>query len=519
MRKFLLASLCLIVVGITVFVGAQPNRGRAKVRIRLVDADTGKNVAGVVRVSDADSKHVDLPGLFDRMTGILGSSRGKQWYVLPSEGAETMLPRAKLQIESFSGLESALARQDIDLSRNAPDELTIKLSFLFRPADLGLAAGNTHLHLRGFSLDTADEYLRKIPAADGLRIMFISYLERDKDDLTYITNKYPIGDQPKLSTAGVLVNNGEEHRHNFAAYNQGYGHVMFLNIKELVKPVSIGPGITGTGFDDLPLAPGMDNARKQGGTVLWCHNTNGYEHIVNVLAGRLDALNVFDGSRTGKYEENYYKYLNIGLRIPISTGTDWFMYDLSRVYAEVRGQVTIPAWLDAVKAGRCQATNGPLLTLQVDGRSMGDVIDLQDAKTIKIQASALGRNPLQRLQLIQNGQVIKTQVAGAREPGSIKLTHEVRVDGPAWFAVRIDGGTPNEFGTTPFAHSSPVYVTHKGKGVFDVDAALGLLKQVEEGQAAIKGHGKFSSPEASAKMLALYDDTTKNLRARINARK
>ena len=38
------------------------------------------------------------------------------------------------------------------------------------------------------------------------------------------------------------------------------------------------------------------------------------------LTGRLDALNVFDGSRTGSYEENYYRYLNIGLRVPISTG-------------------------------------------------------------------------------------------------------------------------------------------------------------------------------------------------------
>src|SRR5262245_65353397 len=51
------------------------------------------------------------------------------------------------------------------------------------------------------------------------------------------------------------------------------------------------------------------------------------------------------GSRIGKYEDNYYRYLNLGLRMPISTGTDWFMYDFSRVYAEVRGKLTIPAWL------------------------------------------------------------------------------------------------------------------------------------------------------------------------------
>ena len=34
---------------------------------------------------------------------------------------------------------------------------------------------------------------------------------------------------------------------DFTPYGQGYGHVMFLDLKELVKPVSLGPGITGGG--------------------------------------------------------------------------------------------------------------------------------------------------------------------------------------------------------------------------------------------------------------------------------
>src|SRR5437764_138287 len=131
------------------------------------------------------------------------------------------------------------------------------------------AAGNTHLHLRNFSMAVADNYLRNIPAADGLRVLFISYLEREKEDATYITNRYPIGDLPRFAATGVLFNNGEEHRHNFAGFGEGYGHVMFLNLKELVKPVSSGPGITGGGFDDVALRPGIDNARKQGATVLW----------------------------------------------------------------------------------------------------------------------------------------------------------------------------------------------------------------------------------------------------------
>ncbi len=409
-------------------------------------------------------------------------------------------------MQALAGLETGLAEQVLDVGNGTPAEITIKLPFLFHPEDSGLVAGNTHLHLIGFTFEKADEYLRQIPVADGLRVMFISYLERAKEDERYITNKYPIGDLPKLSATGVLFNNGEEHRHNFGAWAEGYGHVMFLNIKELVKPVSIGPGITGAGFDDLPLRPGIDNAKKQGGTVIWCHNTNGVEDVLCALTKRFDALNVFDGSRTGKYEDNYYRYLNIGLRMPISTGTDWFIYDQSRVYAEVRGKLTVPSWLDAVKAGRCQATNGPLLTLTVDGKTIGDVIDSERAEDVEDHRhQRSGRHPVQKLQLVQNGRVIKTQAASAKEPGRVQLTHEVRVDAPAWFAVRIDSDAKSEFQKTLFAHGSPVYVTMKGQKVFDVESVLWRCsKQVEEGQAVIKGRGKFSSPEAARKTLSRF---------------
>jgi hypothetical protein len=517
MRHVLLLAITACLLSVGIYLGAQPQDARVNVKLQLLDATTGKGIVGIVHVSGADGKSVQLPGLYDRMTGLTKDMPGIHWYIVPADGAETSLPRGKWSVKALSGLESALVQQTLDV--NGPTQLAMKLPMLFHAEEAGWIAGNTHLHLRGFSLDQSDDYLRRIPASDGLRVMFISYLERDKEDKTYITNRYPIGDLPKFKATGVLFNNGEEHRHNFEGFGQGYGHVMFLNVKQLVQPVSIGPGITGGGFDDTPLRPGIDNAKQQGGTIIWCHNTNGYEDVLNALSGRLDALNVFDGSRTGSFEENYYKYLNIGMKLPISTGTDWFMYDFARVYAQVRGPVTVASWLDAVKAGRCQATNGPLLTLKVDGQSMGNVIDLKERKTLKIEASATGRHALQRLHLIQNGKIIKTQIANAKEPGRIQLKHEVHIDVPAWFAVRIDSDAKNEFDRALFAHSSPVYVRFEGRDVFDVEAARGLLQQVEEGHGVIKGRGNFSSPDAAKKLLALYDEAAQNVRDRIERRK
>src|SRR5258708_38698639 len=96
--------------------------------------------------------------------------------------------------------------------------------------------------------------------------------------------------------------------------------------------------------------------------------------------------------RSGTFEENYYRYLNVGQPLPISTGTDWFLYDFARVYARVPGTLTIPAWLDALKAGRCQVTNGPLLSLKVNGRGSGDVLALEQPGTVKVEATAVGRH-------------------------------------------------------------------------------------------------------------------------------
>ena len=246
---------------------------------------------------------------------------------------------------------------------------------------------------------------------------------------------------------------------------------MLLNIKELVKPVSLGPGITGAGVDDRELAPGLDDARRQGGTIIWCHNTNGYEFLPRALAGSLDALNVFDGSRGGTYEERYYRILNLGRRLPISTGTDWFIYDFARVYAKAPAPVTVPGWLDAVKQGRCFATNGPALTLTVDAKEMGSVVALDKASNVSVEASAVGRHDFQELQLVRNGKVIGHSRAVSKDGGyRATLSQKVPLMSPA--GLPCIESTTRRTDHVLFAHSSP-YTSTWQKRTFDLESARG----------------------------------------------
>ncbi|MCE9560612.1 MAG: CehA/McbA family metallohydrolase [Planctomycetes bacterium] len=523
MRKSLLSAFTLAVLSVCVYLQADPRTADediAKIRIKLVDAQSGKAIPGIIRVfRTGEDKPLALPGLYDRLRGLKPTATLAGWYVVPAAGGETTVPRGKLRIEALSGLETALAVEEIDLTKKLPDELTVKLPPTFRPEQSDLVAGNTHLHLMNLTADDSDEYLRLIPVADRLKVQFVSYLERIKEDVNYITNRHPIGEMKQFNATGVLFNNGEEHRHNFGAGGEGYGHVMFLNINRLVKPVSLGSGITGVGNDDIPLRPGIEDARKQGGTIIWCHNAFGFEGVPNTLAGRVDALNVYDGSRVGTFDDSYYRYLNIGMRFPISTGTDWFIYDFSRVYAKVPGEVTIPKWLDAVKAGRCQATNSPLLTLTVDGKNIGDVMNLDQPKAVRVEITATGRHDFQKLQLVQNGRVIQS------EPSKLKagvytarFVREVRLDEPAWFAARIDSTAKNELDRQLFAHTSPVYVDLAGKRVFSVETGELLLRRMEEAREEIRSRGKFGDNASRDKILAIYEETTKDLVQRIKQR-
>ena len=102
--------------------------------------------------------------------------------------------------------------------------------------------------------------------------------------------------------------------------------------------------------------------------MIWCHNTFGHEDIPNWVAGLLHAQNIFDGGDHGSYEDTFYRYLNVGMKVPFSTGTDWFIYDFSRVYVPLAGELTTKRWLAELAAGRSYITNGPLLELTADGQ-------------------------------------------------------------------------------------------------------------------------------------------------------
>jgi hypothetical protein len=532
--------------------------------IELTDAATGEPLPGVISLRDEAGKRVSVPELLRRGLGVEEQFAIHDWHVLPGPTRVTV-PRATLKLKALHGLETEFGEAMLDLGGKEEAIVRIRLKRFYNAHARGLQSANTHVHLQKVSLKESDRYLLEVARAENLEVVYISYLERAEADLEYTSNKYSLADLRKLtersrgspgSTKGepksghahphphphphphaTEFDNGQEHRHNFAGFGEGYGHVMLLHLPELIQPVSIGPGITKQGTDSPPLARGIDTARGLGSTIIWCHNQWGLEDIPNWLGGKLHANNIFDGGTHGSYRHSFYRYLNAGLKVPFSTGTDWFIYDFSRVYVVAdEGQVignkylSSEEWLKHLAAGRSFITNGPLLEFTVDGRRLGDTLDLKGPGKLKIAGRALGRLDFERIELVQNGQVVKT--ADSRASGghfAAALDIELPVDAPCWLALRtpppsaprdaeFQRKTPlNEYGRELFAHTSAIYVNLAGRGVFDAAAGGSLLEEMKTSREFIRGNAKFANDQERDGVLRVYDDGIRRMQQKIDA--
>lgn len=521
---------CLTMAGLLCVQG-NPAKSTCRVRLVLTDAATGNELPGLVRIVDADGRAVPADTLLSRGLGLADDLPIQQWLVVP-RAVEFDLPHGKYTVSAISGLETDESRREMNLEGLADTKISISLTRFANPAGEDFRSGNTHLHLMKVPRETADRYLREVPAADRLDLLFLSYLERAEADRDYISNRYTATDLAQLTNESqVLFGNGEEHRHNFTAQGEGYGHVMFLNLRQLIQPASIGPGIMLTGHDGLPLQRGIDTARRDGATAIWCHNEWGVEALPNWFTGRIAAQNIFDGGIRSSYRDSFYRYLNAGLTVPFSTGTDWFMYDFSRVYVRVEGELTAAKWLKELAAGRSFITNGPLLNLRVSNRSPGDTLQLAGPGTVEIVAKGAGRVDFDRIELIRNGEVVakaSTKRVGGHHEAELKTTLEVGQ--PCWLALRtppqsvpddpdLKKPTPlNEFGRELFSHTSPVYVTVAGRPVFIPHVARELLDKMKKNRTLVTAQGRFEDDLAKSRVLDVYDDGIAVLEQRLQAK-
>ena len=347
----------------------------------IIDAVSGESLDAKVHVLNASGTFSHPPN------SMLKRGPGTPFFFCDGAFAvEGSRGRTDVLVER--GTEYEPYRTTVELPANGRVEVEIPLRRWYRPQEEAWYPGNTHIHYDEKET-RPDERLGIDCSVEGYNVTCVSVLERRQ--LPYASNKYPIGVMNEFTTAHHVLDIGEENRHygDNSPWGMGYGHVMLLNIRNLVQPVSRGHTLAGQFDPDYPpLCFCCDDAREQGGLVIWCHNGRGMEAPVAAALGKLDAFNLFDPFWMDPEYDLWYKLLNCGLRLPASTGTDWFVCSNNRVYVQVDGEFSYASWIEGMKQGRTFITNGPALQLALNGRPMGDTVECGSGTELEAEVTA-----------------------------------------------------------------------------------------------------------------------------------
>jgi hypothetical protein len=230
------------------------------------------------------------------------------------------------------------------------------------------------------------------------------------------------------------------------------------------------------------------------------------ELIADAAAGVVDSIDLISPADDEGAVFLYHRLLSCGLRLAATAGTDVFLSfargpgtasnppGWGRVYAQLGDQpLSVPAFQEAIRGGRTLVTNGPWLTLTVDGHGPGTVLDRSPGDTLTVQIDCPG-----------DAEVTLAGPDGvlATGPGA----HTVELDGPLWLAAVARGtGDDRLLDKSAFAHTSPVYVDVAGRRVAREPDARWCLAYLDTLAGFVAEHGQFSSPAQSADFTAVLD--------------
>ena len=221
----------------------------------------------------------------------------------------------------------------------------------------------------------------------------------------------------------------------------------------------------------------------------------------------------------------YYRILNSGISLPLSAGSANGVkatpvgYD--RVYVRLGEEAfDYPSFMRALKQGRSFSTNGPILELDVDGRhGPGDRIDVRPGQEHRFRARARSRGPLERLQLVVNGEVVAEQTG--QDVRELLLEKTLRFDRSSWAAVRaFERANESELWRPAghvFAHTSPVYFLLEGKPVVVPESVQDLLQKIDRLIAHTKGLEGFRQESHRQETLDVYREAREVLSRRLTS--
>ena len=460
------------------------DRGKNWVHVTVVDDDTGEPIPCRVHFRSPEGIPYQPHGHHNHVNSNLASTHndiggdlrmGQITYAYIDGTCQGWLPRGDVIVDVARGFEYEPLRARVRIEPGQR-ELSLRLKRWTDMNAQGWYSGDSHVHF----LSTQGAHLES--SAEDLNV--VNLLQSQWGSLFTSTEEFT--GSPSLSRSGDnIVYVSQENRQHFL------GHMSLWGLKRPVMPwCTDGPGEAELGGSmETTLSHWADEAHAQGGYVISPHFpvTNG-EPATLIATGRLDAVEML--RRTSFNQNEYYRYLNCGYRLPLVGGTDKMSSDVPvgffRTYARLRDgeEFTYESWCENVARGRTFLSGGPIISLSVDGHQVGDTVDLSGPGTVEVEAWAESTLPIDVLEIVQAGRVVaSTEWSGGTR--RLELRERLQIDGHTWLAARAGGSgllRPHEEMRLRgvFAHTSPVYVACGGEWqMFDADTAQYMLTMIE----------------------------------------
>ena len=118
------------------------------------------------------------------------------------------------------------------------------------------------------------------------------------------------------------------------------------------------------------------------------------------------------------------------------------------------------AWFASMKQGHTFVTNGPMLTLAVDGAIPGDELKTARSAIVRIRARAWAPASIgspKSLEVVAHGEVIRSAQSHDPDKSELEIEFDIQVDTSQWIAARVEAQNG------ALAHTSPVYVVVEGE--------------------------------------------------------
>jgi TolB protein len=467
-------------------------------RLTIRDKQSGRPVTARIALQHEGGKFHAPPGALHRVLDDYS-------HFYCDGAAQWSLPAGKYHLRAFRGPEYRPTHLDFTVSDGRTQEITVDLDRWTNAAERGWYSGENHIHANygyGQWYNTPQSMLEQC-AGEDLRVC--NFMVANSDTNGVFDREFFRGHADPLSTADTTLYWNQEFRSTL------WGHMTLVNLSQVVEPVFTGFKDTTNPWDIPTNSDIADRAHLQSGLVNYTHgaqNANdpyvgpyaGKGIPIDVALGKIDTIDL-NASYAGTVPL-WHRLLNCGFRVAPSAGTDCFLNRIrsrlpgaDRVYVKIDGPFSYSAWIDGLRAGRSFVSSGPMLELSVDDSRSGDTLRLSAPREVRIVARATSQFPLNRVEVIFNGQAVAN---GSLSGDGLDVAIDTRLNIPrsGWISLRAAGATHRDHSGGPLeAHAAPIYIEVAGKPAASRADAEYFLQWIDRISLSLRLRDRIPSAE------------------------